>query len=48
MRSVGIWVADDEADLRSNVLGTLPLSPWMEFKVTAVAPHPNDPGATRP
>jgi muconolactone D-isomerase len=44
MRSLGIWVAEDEADLRSRVLGTLPLSPWMSFAITAVAPHPNDPG----
>jgi muconolactone D-isomerase len=44
MRSIGLWRAEDEADLRSNVLGTLPLSPWMAFTVTAMQPHPNDPG----
>jgi muconolactone D-isomerase len=44
MRSIGLWRADDEADLHAHVLGTLPLSPWMTFKVTAVQPHPNDPG----
>ena len=43
-RSIGLWAADDEEDLRSNVLGTLPLARWMHFEVTAVAPHPNDPG----
>jgi muconolactone D-isomerase len=43
-RSIGLWRAADEADLHENVLGTLPLSPWMEFDVTAVQPHPNDPG----
>lgn len=45
MRSIGLWVADDEAALRANVLETLPLSPWMTFDVTAVASHPNDPAA---
>ncbi|KJK33276.1 muconolactone delta-isomerase [Lentzea aerocolonigenes] len=44
MRSIGLWQADDEDDLHANVLGTLPLSPWMAFNVTAVQPHPNDPG----
>ncbi|MET9630216.1 muconolactone Delta-isomerase family protein [Lentzea sp. NPDC006480] len=44
MRSIGLWQADDEDDLHANVLGTLPLSPWMAFQVTAVQPHPNDPG----
>ncbi|KOV83875.1 muconolactone Delta-isomerase family protein [Nocardia sp. NRRL S-836] len=44
LRSTGLWRAEDEDDLRANVLGTLPLSPWMEFAVTAVEPHPNDPG----
>ena len=45
MRSIGLWVAADEAALRANVLETLPLSPWMTFDVTAVASHPNDPAA---
>jgi len=44
MRSIGVWAAADEDDLHTNVLGTLPLSPWMTFEVTAVQPHPNDPG----
>jgi len=43
-RSIGVWRADDEADLHANVLGTLPLRPWMEIKVTALRPHFNDPG----
>ncbi len=42
--SVGVWRADDEADLRENVLGTLPLWPWMTAEITALQPHPNDPG----
>ena len=44
LRSIGLWRAEDEEELRVNVLGTLPLAPWMAFDVTAVAPHPNDPG----
>jgi muconolactone D-isomerase len=46
LRSIGLWRAEDEADLRTNVLGKLPLHAWMAFAVTAVAPHPNDPGPT--
>jgi muconolactone D-isomerase len=44
-RSIGVWRADDEADLHEKVLGTLPLKPWMAFDVTPLEPHPNDPGA---
>ncbi|MGF6886409.1 muconolactone D-isomerase [Nocardia sp. GAS34] len=29
------------------VLGTLPLRPWMDVKVTALRPHHNDPTAIR-
>jgi muconolactone D-isomerase len=43
LRSIGLWRATDEDDLRTNVLGTLPLRAWMTFDVTAVHPHPNDP-----
>ncbi|QRP50852.1 hypothetical protein I6J71_18270 [Amycolatopsis sp. FDAARGOS 1241] len=44
LRSVGLGRADDEADLRRNVLGTLPLHDWMTLAVTPLEPHPNDPG----
>jgi len=44
LRSIGLWRAADEAELREKVLGTLPLYPYMTDHVTAVAPHPNDPG----
>ena len=44
LRSIGIWSANDEADLREHVLDTLPLRPWMQLSITAVQPHPNDPG----
>jgi muconolactone D-isomerase len=44
LRSIGIWCAEDEAELREKVLGTLPLSPWMTMHITPLEPHPNDPG----
>ncbi|WP_392675561.1 muconolactone Delta-isomerase family protein [Streptomyces sp. LN785] len=44
LRSIGLWRAADEAELYEKVLGTLPLWPWMTPTVTAVQPHPNDPG----
>ncbi|GGR08585.1 muconolactone Delta-isomerase family protein [Kitasatospora griseola] len=44
-RSIGIWRAGSEAELRADVLGTLPLWPWMTAVVTPLEPHPNDPGA---
>ncbi|MDV6271376.1 muconolactone Delta-isomerase family protein [Rhodococcus globerulus] len=44
LRSIGVWLAADEADLHINVLDTLPLRPWMSIAVTALQPHPNDPG----
>ncbi|MFJ8134925.1 muconolactone Delta-isomerase family protein [Streptomyces sp. NPDC096013] len=46
LRSVGIWRAADEEELREKVLGTLPLHAWMAFAVTPLEPHPNDPGRT--
>ncbi|HEY5835056.1 muconolactone Delta-isomerase family protein [Streptomyces sp.] len=44
LRSIGLWRAADEAELREKVLGTLPLRSWMTLVVTAVESHPNDPG----
>ena len=44
LRSIGVWRALDEADLRRNVLDTLPLRSWMSLGVTPLQPHPNDPG----
>jgi muconolactone D-isomerase len=44
LRSIGVWRADDEAELHEKVLGTLPLRSWMTLKVTALESHPNDPG----
>ena len=48
LRSIGIWSAADEADLRANVLDTLPLRSWMTLTVTLLEPHPNDPGPAEP
>ncbi|MGW0817282.1 muconolactone Delta-isomerase family protein [Streptomyces viridiviolaceus] len=44
LRSIGLWRAADEAELHEKVLGTLPLRSWMTLVVTAIEPHPNDPG----
>ncbi|MFJ4317961.1 muconolactone Delta-isomerase family protein [Streptomyces lavendulae] len=44
LRSIGLWRASDEAALREEVLGTLPLRAWMTHVVTPVESHPNDPG----
>jgi muconolactone D-isomerase len=46
LRSVGIWRAADEEELQKEVLGTLPLRPWMTITVTELESHPNDPGHT--
>jgi muconolactone D-isomerase len=46
LRSIGLWRGDDETDLRENVLGTLPLWPWMAAEITPLQAHPNDPGPT--
>ncbi|MEW2491235.1 muconolactone Delta-isomerase family protein [Streptomyces sp. NPDC048411] len=43
LRSIGVWRAADETDLHENVLGSLPLRPWMTLTATALEPHPNDP-----
>jgi muconolactone D-isomerase len=48
LRSIGLWRADNEADLHANVLDTLPLRPWMSLSVTPLESHPNDPGPADP
>ncbi|MGP4086016.1 muconolactone Delta-isomerase family protein [Streptomyces sp. KR55] len=45
LRSIGVWRADDEAELQQKVLGTLPLWPWMTAAITELQSHPNDPGS---
>ncbi|MEU0654742.1 muconolactone Delta-isomerase family protein [Streptomyces albogriseolus] len=42
-RSIGLWRAEDETALHEEVLGTLPLWPWMTAVVTELETHPNDP-----
>ena len=44
-RAVGLYRADDDAELHA-ILETLPLYSWMTIRVQALAPHPNDPGAS--
>ncbi|MFD5751919.1 muconolactone Delta-isomerase family protein [Streptomyces sp. NPDC127033] len=46
-RSIGVQLTADEGELHERVLDTLPLRPWMALTVTALEPHPNDPGARR-
>jgi muconolactone delta-isomerase len=43
---LGLYRADSEAELR-RLLDGLPLREWMHMTVTPLAPHPNDPAATR-
>ena len=45
-RVIGVWRADDEARLREQVLARLPLWTWAAAVITALEPHPNDPGET--
>jgi muconolactone delta-isomerase len=48
LRSIGVWRAANETELREKVLGTLPLRSWMTLSVTPLESHPNDPGKTTP
>jgi muconolactone D-isomerase len=40
--NVGIWCADDATALH-EAISSLPLYPWLEVDVTALAEHPSDP-----
>ncbi|HEY2435676.1 MAG TPA: muconolactone Delta-isomerase family protein [Solirubrobacteraceae bacterium] len=44
-RALGLYRAASDQELE-QILDSLPLRPWMEISVTALAEHPNDP--TRP
>ncbi|WP_432026533.1 muconolactone Delta-isomerase family protein [Streptomyces sp. 1222.5] len=44
LRSIGVWRAEDESELREAALGSLPLWPWMTAVVTPLQSHPSDPG----
>jgi muconolactone D-isomerase len=41
-RAIGLYRAADDSELQA-ILESLPLRPWMEISVTALAAHPNDP-----
>jgi muconolactone delta-isomerase len=41
-RAIGLYRAADDVELQA-ILESLPLRPWMEISVTALAEHPNDP-----
>ncbi len=41
-RAIGLYRAADDRELQA-ILASLPLRPWMEISVTALAEHPNDP-----
>ena len=41
-RAVGLYRAASDEELEA-ILDSLPLRPWMEISVTALAEHPNDP-----
>jgi muconolactone delta-isomerase len=41
-RAIGLYRAADDSELEA-ILKSLPLRPWMEISVTALAEHPNDP-----
>jgi muconolactone D-isomerase len=41
-RAIGLYRAADDSELEA-ILESLPLAPWMEITVTALAEHPNDP-----
>jgi muconolactone D-isomerase len=41
-KAVGLYRADTQTQL-DGLLGALPLSRWMQVRVTPLAPHPHDP-----
>jgi muconolactone D-isomerase len=42
-RTLGLFAADDAAQLE-EVLASMPLRVWRTDEVTALSPHPSDPG----
>ena len=42
-RALGLYQAADDHELQT-ILESLPLYPWMEISISALAEHPNDPG----
>lgn len=41
-RALGLWQADSAGELQA-ILGTLPLSPWLDIETVRLGRHPNDP-----
>jgi muconolactone D-isomerase len=46
-RALGLYRTASDEELEA-ILDSLPLRPWMEISVTALAKHPNDPGRSAP
>jgi muconolactone D-isomerase len=46
-RAIGLYRAADDVELQA-ILESLPMRPWMEISVTALAAHPNDPALSSP
>jgi muconolactone D-isomerase len=44
-RALGLYRAASDEELEA-ILDSLPLRPWMEVSVTALAKHPNDPACS--
>jgi len=45
--AVGLYRAETAAEL-GGLLAALPLAAWLQVTVTALEPHPNDPGEALP
>jgi muconolactone D-isomerase len=45
-RALGLYRTTSDQELEA-ILDSLPLRPWLEISVTALAEHPNDPARTR-
>ncbi len=46
-KALGLYRAESEAEL-DGLLGALPLTGWMQIRVTPLEPHPNDPSRSGP
>jgi muconolactone D-isomerase len=46
-RALGLYRAGSNEELEA-ILDSLPLRPWTEISVTALAEHPNDPARSKP
>jgi muconolactone delta-isomerase len=46
-RALGLWQARDAGQMQ-EILGALPMTPWMTMDTTPLSPHPSDPAIMRP